>query len=185
MLDKHVLLVEVKSGRINHGAFIGAVKGEDYDAEAADVVRNGTEVWDQLAEIYFKGFGSEPVIPLGPRRSGDDEWLDNFDFRLLRRPILDIRTLDKHVLLVAVRAHGDTWKAFIGAVEGEDYGEEALDVIKDGTPVPYPLAEVCFEDLARGAKWHQKLRVYIDDVDYGPAEDWVTGKPAHPAHRKA
>jgi len=179
-LDKHVLIVEVKSEGTNHGAFIGAVKGENYDAEALGVVTNGSAVWTLLAEIYFKGFGSGPVKPL----RADEPFFDEspkIDFRLLDPRIIEVRLIDKHVLLVAVRAHDDTWKAFIGAVKGENYGVEALEVIEKGTPIPYELAEVCFEDLARGKKWHEELRVFIDDEDYGPAEDWGDEKLARPA----
>src|SRR2546428_9680332 len=63
-LDKRVLIVAVSSAGVNHGAFIGAVKGEDYSAEALDVVASGSGVWPQFADIYFKGFGSGPVKPL-------------------------------------------------------------------------------------------------------------------------
>ncbi len=179
-LDKHVLIVQVKSAGNNHGAFIGAVKGEDYGAEALDVAANGSEAWAQLAEIYFKGFGSGPVKPIREAEPFFPDARSKTDYRLLDPHILQMSAIDKNVLLVAVEVLGDTWKAFIGAVKGEDYGAEALDVVKNGTPVPYELAEVCFEDLARGMKWHEPLRVYFDGKDFGPAEEWGDEKPAHP-----
>jgi hypothetical protein len=56
-------------------------------------------------------------------------------------------------------------------------------VIKGGTAVSYGLAEVCFEDLARTQKWHETVRVFIDDADYGPAEHREDDKPARPGVR--
>jgi len=49
-----------------------------------------------------------------------------------------------------------------------------------GRPYPYELAEICFEDLAKREKWHEPLHVYIDDEDFGPAEDWgATNRSGH------
>jgi len=178
-LDKHVLIVEVKSGDINHGAFIGAVKGEDYGAEALDVAANGSAAWSRLADIYFKGFGSGPVKPLRVYEPFFEDKPSKTDHRLLDPSIIEVRPVDEHVLLVALRARGNTWKAFIsGKRRGFRFGSARRD--QKGTPVPYELAEVCFEDLARGERWHKKLRVFIDDEDYGPAEDWGDEKPARP-----
>jgi hypothetical protein len=177
-LDKHVLIVKVTSGEVNHGAFIGAVKGENYDAEVLDVATNGSSAWPQLAGIYFKGFGSGPVKPF--REYNPFFEPSGINYTLLGPQILQIRLIDKNVLLVAVRADGNSWKAFIGAVKGEDYAAEAPEVIKTGTPTSYELAEVCFEDLAKGEKWHEPLRVFIADEDYGPAEEWGDEKPARP-----
>jgi hypothetical protein len=53
-LDKHVLLVQLTSEGAYHGAYIGAVKGEDYDAEALGVVANGDQPSSVLTEVYFK-----------------------------------------------------------------------------------------------------------------------------------
>jgi len=70
-----------------------------------------------------------------------------------------MRPIDKHVLLVAVERPSNTWKAYIGAVKGDDYHEEAPGVVANGSEIPFELAEVCFEDLAkgsvrRGEEWH-------------------------------
>ncbi len=182
-LDKHVLLVELLSGRVNHGAFIGAVKGEDYGAEALNVVANGSFVPSQFGQVYFEDYGSGPVKPLREAEPYFDDERLKISFAPSSPDILDAFRVDKHVLLVAVRAPGNTWNAFIGSVKGEDYWTEATDVMKTGTPIPFELAEVCFHDLIL-EKWHKKLRVYFDGVDYGPAEDWKGGKPARPARTR-
>ena len=177
-LDPHVLIVEVKSEGTNLGAFIGAVEGENYDLEAIDVAAKGSAVWDQLAEIYFEGFAAGPVKPF---RTGEPFFVHPLPgFRDLPSPILEIRALDPHVLLVAVGARDKTWRAFVGAVKGADYVAEALEVIEKGTPIPFESAEVCFEDVVHAWKWHDELRVFIDDEDYGPAENWGNEKPARP-----
>ncbi len=183
-LDKRVLLVAVSSGNVNHGAYIGAVRGENYDEEALEVAANGSAVSDLFAEVYFKDIASGPLKPLREAEPYFDDERLKIGFAPSNPDILDAFRVDKHVLLVAVRAPGNTWKAFIGAVKGEDYWTEATDVVKTGTPIPFELAEVCFHDLAGGEKWHEKLRVYFDGVDYGPAEDWKGGKPARPARKR-
>ncbi len=184
-LDKRVLIVEVRSTGTNHGAFIGAVEGADYGTEALDVVGNGSVV-NELGHIYFKGFGSGPVKPIREAESLFESGLKT-DPRLVDPRILEVRPIDKHVLLVAIKGRGNTWKAFIGAVKGEDYGVEALEVIKNGSEVPFELAEECFQDLGKATfggfmKWHKQLRVYLDDEDFGPAEDWGNEKPLPPKH---
>ena len=184
-LEKHVLIVQVKGEKgVNHGAYIGAVKGDDYDSESLGAVGSGTEVSALLAEIYFKDFGSAPFERIdthGPffQYSGPRP-----DYALYPPPILGVNILDRHVMAVATEAEGGTWKAFIAAVKGVNYIAEASEVIKTGTPISYEVAEVCFEDLSKGMKWHEPLRVYIGDEDFGPGEDWGGGKPAVPAHPK-
>jgi hypothetical protein len=59
---------------------------------------------------------------------------------------------------VAVSRPGRTWEAYIGAVKGDDYHEEAPGVVANGSEIPFELAEVCFKDLAktsvrRGEEW--------------------------------
>jgi hypothetical protein len=90
--------------------------------------------------------------------------------------------VDRHVLAVATRTDNGTWNAFIGQSKGIDFIAEAVEIAKTGTPLCYEAAEDFFEDLAKGEKWHEPLRVYIGDEDFGPAEDWVSGKDAVPAH---
>jgi hypothetical protein len=178
-LDKHILIVEVSSAEINYGVFVGAVRGDNYDVEALEVAITGSSVWPQLADIYFKDSGSgRPIKQIHEYQPFFEPSAMNY--RLLGPPILEIRPIDKHVLLVAVRADGGTWNAFIGAVKGEDYVVEAQGIVKTGTPVSYELAEVCFEDLAKGERWHEPLRVFIGDEDYGPAQDWGDERPVRP-----
>src|SRR5271157_6635508 len=119
-LDRYVLLVALRRERIYLGAYIGAAKGVNYDTEAIGVAGRGSMVWTKLAEIYFKGYGSGPVSPFREEGPVFPDEVSNTDYGL-KPPILEIRPLDKHVLVVAVRAPGHTWKAFIGAVKGEDF----------------------------------------------------------------
>lgn len=180
-LDKHVLLVQVKSPEgVNHGAYIDAVKGADCDAESLGVAGSGREVSDLLAEVYFKGFGAGPIEPIDTHDPFFQHSDPLSDYHLYPPPILWVNVLERHVMAVAVEAEGDTWKAFIGPVKGADYVVEASEVIKTGTPMSYEAAEVCFEDLAKGMKWHEPLRVCIAGEDYGPAEEWGGEKPAVP-----
>jgi hypothetical protein len=183
-LDKHVLLVAVSSEGAYNGAFVGAVKGEDYRLEAFEVAASGSAVLDTWAEPYFKGFGSGSLKLRRAYNLYIEEDPLMIEPRSLDPSILELRRIDKHVLMVAkslgINAEGvQTWKAFIGAIKGDDYGAEALGVIKTGTPIGYELAVTCFEDL-RLEKWYEPLRVYVDDEDYGPAEEWGRGKPAVP-----
>src|ERR1039458_2003717 len=134
-LDKHILLVKVESGEgVSHGAYIGAVKGDDYAAEALGVVGSGWQASDLLADLYFKGFGAGPIEPIhtyGPYFLYSDP---QPDYSLCPPPILWVKLMDRHVMAVAVEVEGGTWKAFIGAVKGVDYLAEASEVIKTGTP---------------------------------------------------
>jgi hypothetical protein len=175
----------------SNGAYIGAVKGNHYELDAIGVVGNGSYVSSSLAEVFFKNLGGEtrmavyepagmPLEATGPLF--DDKWPDRgFELdKLLPRPILGVRILDRHVLAVAVEVEGGTWKAFIGASRGKDYLAEVSEIVKTGTPISYEVAETCFEDLSKGTKWHEPLRVCIAGEDYGPAEEWGGGKPAVP-----
>lgn len=174
LLDRRVLLVRVSSDGTNNGAFVGAVEGEDPRKEALNVVLHGSAVGARFAEVYFEGLGSRPLVQLREaepafpnlRPPPSEFWVRNPDF-------LELNPVDTHVLLVAVKARNDSWKALIGAVKGVDYYSEALEVAQTGTEVPYDLAEVCFEDIAKGhLKWHKQLHVFIDGKDYGPGENW-------------
>jgi hypothetical protein len=93
-----------------------------------------------------------------------------------------VNIVDRHVLAVATRAENDTWQAFIGASKGVDFIAESVEITKTGTPISYEVAEVFFEDLTKGLKWHEPLRVCIAGEDYGPAEEWGDEKPAIPTH---
>ena len=53
-------------------------------------------------------------------------------------------------------------------------------MVRTGAPLRYDVAENLFEDISKWAKWHEPLRVYIQDQDFGPAENWSGGKPAIP-----
>jgi len=150
-LDKHVLLVAVNCGSADCNTYVGAVEGKNYDEEALGVVVDGSVVWGLLSEVYFRStpgrvrtlFGKEIFSP-------DDE---RFLQPGRKHPpgVIEMRPIDKHVLVVAVARPGRTWKAYIGAVKGDDYYEEASGVVANGSEIPFELAEVCFKDLAKGS----------------------------------
>ena len=150
-LDKHVLLVAVDCGSVNCDTYVGAVEGKNYDEEALGVVVNGSVVLDSLSEVYFKPtpgrirtlFGKEQFYP------SDGRFLQ--PGRKLPPGVIEMDPIDKHVLVVAVRRPGRTWKAYIGAVKGDDYHEEAPGVVANGSEIPFEFAEVYFKDLAKGS----------------------------------
>ena len=150
-LDKHVLLVAVNCGSVNCDTYVGAVEGKNYDEEALGVVVNGSVVWDLLSAVYFKStpgrirtlFGKEIFSP------SDERFLE--PGRELPPGVITMMAIDKHVLVVAVARPGRTWKAYIGAVKGDDYYEEVPGVVANGSEIPFELPEVCFEDLAKGS----------------------------------
>ena len=182
-LDRRVLLVQLKSEGAFHGAYIGAVKGEDYDAEALGVVASGEWVSTELAEIYFEDQLGQPLTRIDVRSPYFDEKWPNRGFELFKRlppPILRVNIVDRHVLAVATRAENNTWKAFIGPSNGVDFIAEAVEITKSGTPISYEVAEVFFKDLTKALTWHEPLRVCIAGEDYGPAEEWGGEKPAVP-----
>src|SRR5712691_7836197 len=149
-LDKQVLLVAVNCGSVDCDTYVGAVEGKNYDEEALGVVVNGSVVWDLLSGVYFRSsrgpvrtlFGKEPFSPNEPLLDPG---------RQLPPGVIEMMAIDKHVLLVAVERPDDTWKSYIGAVKGDDYYEEAPGVVANGSEIPFELAEVCFEDLAKGS----------------------------------
>src|SRR2546422_5445242 len=148
-LDKHVLLVAVNCGSVNCDTYVGAVEGENYDEEALGVVVNGSVVSDSLSEIYFKPtpgrirtlFGKETFSP------SDERFLQ--PGRKLPPGVIQMDPIDKHVLVVAVRRPGRTWKAYIGAVKGGDYHEEAPGVVANGSESPFEVAQGCFGEQAQ------------------------------------
>src|ERR1700688_4629553 len=74
-LDKHVLLVRLRSGGINYGCYIGAVRGEDNDAEALGVVGGGTEVRHSFPEVFFN---PEENVPGDRIRTQNPYFNDNW-----------------------------------------------------------------------------------------------------------
>jgi hypothetical protein len=187
-LDKHVLLVRVKSDGVDHGAYIGAVKGDNYDEEAIGVVEAGSEASSLFAYSYFDGLGAAPVKRIGAHGPYFNEKWPDRDLELfghLPSPVLGVDILDRHVLAVAVTAERGVWKALIGPSKGADFLAELAEIAKTGTPLRYEAAEACFQDESKQFRWHEPLRIYLDDQDFGPADEWGGGKPAVPVGQKA
>lgn len=173
-LDKRVLIVEAKSKGVNHGAYVGAVKGVNYYEEAIDVVANGSLLPDLMAEAYFRPDISVPFKELLGKEPFDPESYASTEWSL-ERPlaILDFFSLDKHVMLVAVGhltpdALGhpdDKWTAYIGAVKGEDPYTDSTGVVSEGSKVPLEFAEVAFEDLGKATRYGHLKWEGVEEVD--------------------
>jgi len=160
-LDKHVLLVDVKSDLGRHGSYIGAVDGMDYNEEALMMAANGSPVWDLFSEIFFDPI-KQPYESLLQKEQFEEKgalakWVS---FREGWPPsVIEVRALDEHVLSVAVERPGHTWRAYIGPLRGIDYYKETLEIIVRGSEMPFDLAWVCFRDLGkateiREGEWH-------------------------------
>lgn len=173
-LDKHVLMVKVTSEGVNHGHYIGAVKGEDYDDEAIGVPVNGSLLGDVAGEVYFHPDISVPFKFFSGKDLYDEIHRPGIEWPL-KKPlaVLDIRSLDKHVISVAVghltldgaRHPDDKWTAYIGAVKGEDHYAEYADVLSTGSAIPLELAEVIFEDLGKATRYGHIKWEGVEEVD--------------------
>ena len=64
-------------------------------------------------------------------------------------PVLAYEAVDRNVLFVAAEVGPNEWAAFVGAIEGEDRERDLGEVTKNGSALPFELAEVFFEDYAR------------------------------------
>lgn len=160
VLDSRVLMVDVRSGSNRYDTYIGVVEGKNYGEEAIEVIANGSPVSGHIAEVFF-----EPVRSRVRTLFGRDRLSDDSSRVVPQTPlscgILGTNYLDEHVAVVAKGYPDDTWSAFIGAVEGKDYGKEADEVVANGSKIPFELAEICFNDLGKvtevkGDKWHIK-----------------------------
>ena len=58
-LDSHVLAVAVEGGIKDWAAYIGAVKGNNFDNEFHEVAENGTKLYRKIAELLFPDFAKE------------------------------------------------------------------------------------------------------------------------------
>lgn len=68
------------------------------------------------------------------------------------------KSLDTQVLVVASVNHDlnyPDWSAYIGAVKGSNHDRELMDVINNGSKLPYSLAQLIFPDLAEKYRWNQ------------------------------
>lgn len=164
-LDRHVLLVDVRTESDYRGTFIGPAKGEDYGEEALEVAVNGSPVWDLFSEVYFEPFNRPHRNLLGKERYNPGISTLTWEEYIKRLPpgVIEITSeLDKHVLFVATERPGRTWGAYVGAVEGKDEFAEAPGVVATGSEIPFELAWVVFRDLGKGTesghnKWHRDI----------------------------
>ncbi|MDE1854079.1 MAG: hypothetical protein KGI38_10115, partial [Thaumarchaeota archaeon] len=72
---------------------------------------------------------------------------------------------DKHVLIVNVDSDGINYGFYIGAVEGKDYGEEAFDVVKNGSGAYDPVVAAYFNHrFGKRSKryWPQTFQYYLE-----------------------
>lgn len=55
-LDNHVLVVAIEGYANDWAAYIGAVKGENYEEEWCEVAEHGTKLPRTVAELLFPSF---------------------------------------------------------------------------------------------------------------------------------
>lgn len=64
----------------------------------------------------------------------------------------EIAILDNHVLAVAIEGAVKDWAAYIGAVQGKNFEEEAQQIAEHGTKLPRKIAELLFPSF-RNLRW--------------------------------
>ena len=61
--------------------------------------------------------------------------------------------LDKNVLVVALKGEIDDWGAYIGAVAGQSHTQEAEEVARTGSKLPYWMAKKLFPSMDKAYVW--------------------------------
>jgi hypothetical protein len=63
--------------------------------------------------------------------------------------------LDRKVLVVATKGDIDDWCAYIGPVAGQNHTEEASEVARTGTRIPYWMAAKLFPSMDKQYQWRE------------------------------
>jgi len=70
-----------------------------------------------------------------------------FGAELSESKMIDWKTLDQHVIAVAVEGAIGDWAAYIGAVPGKRHSTEWQDVLTNGSKLPRKVAEILFPEF--------------------------------------
>jgi ferritin-like protein len=66
---------------------------------------------------------------------------------------MEIRVLSLRVLVVAEKGSIDDWTAYIDAVPGKNHAQEAEEVLRNGTKIPYWMAKQFFPLMDKKYTW--------------------------------
>jgi hypothetical protein len=121
--------------------------------------------WDNTQGHYFPTEWFEATSKRDQKLIAEGKWPGHP--ALDESTILEVNPIDNHVLLVAanVDTKGLEWVAYVGAVQGKDFEEEAAGVVANGSQIPYEMAKIFFKDLTRNPdlKWRHDVQPTVFD----------------------